>query len=94
MLCKSNYFLVTIQIFLQKNEKKIHFARFSGGKGGIWESVLKVRFSGDGPVMVMFGSSLFVKKHCNLAKGWQGCSFLEIYHVKHSHRIVGSILIL
>jgi hypothetical protein len=39
----------------------------AGGKGGNWESVLKVRFSGDGPVMVMFQSSLFVKKHCNPA---------------------------
>jgi len=67
MLCKSNYFLVTIQIFLQKNAKNLSFFTFSGEKPGIFESVLKVRFSGDGPVMVMFQSSLFVKKHCSPA---------------------------
>jgi hypothetical protein len=46
---------------------KKHFLGKAGGKGGNWESVLKVRLSGDGPVMVLFGSSLLVKKHCNPA---------------------------
>ena len=58
---------------------KKHFLGKAGGKGGNWESVLKVRFSGDGPVMVMFRSSHSGENNSNPTKVWQGCSFRVSY---------------
>jgi len=49
---------------------------------GIWGSVLKVRFSGDGPVMVLFQSSHSGDKQSNHTKGSEVSQSLKCLTIK------------
>ena len=61
---------------------------------GIWESVLKVRLSGDGPVMVMFQSSHSGENNSNPTLCRQGCMVRVSYARLYSDSLLAMIVYL